>query len=216
MECGSYRAIKLLEHGIKVLERVLERRLRMKVNIDDMQFEFMSGKGTVDAIFIVRQLQKKFMEKRKDLFYAFVDLEKAFDVVPRDVVRWALRQLGVEEWLVQTVMVMYEKARTTVRTKQGSSEEFEVKVGVHQGSVLSPLLFVAVMEVVTQKVREGLPWELLYADDLVLVAQSIEELREKVRQWKACMESKGLKMNIDKTKVMRSGKGSGDIVKTGK
>ena len=191
MECGSYRAIKLLEHGMKVLERVLERRLRMKINIDDMQFGFMSGKGTVDAIFIVRQLQEKFMEKRKDLFYAFVDLEKAFDRVSRDVVRWALRQLGVEEWLVQTVMVMYEKARTTVRTKQGSSEEFEIKVGVHQRSVLSPLLFAAVMEVVTQKVREGLPWELLYADDLVLVAQSIEELREKVQQWKACMESKG-------------------------
>ena len=143
MECGSYRAIKLLEHGMKVLER----RLRMKVKIDDMQFGFMSGKGTVDATFIVRQL--KFMEKRKDLFYAFVDLEKAFDRVPRDVVRWALRQLGVEEWLVQTVMVIYEKARTTVRTKQGSNEEFGVKVGVHQGSVLSPLLFVAVMEVVT-------------------------------------------------------------------
>ena len=88
---------------------------------------------------------------------------------------------------------MYEKARTTVRTKQGSSEEFEVKVGVHQGSVLSPLLFVAVMEVVTRKVREGLLWELLYADDLVLVAQSIEKLREKVQQWKACMESKGPK-----------------------
>ena len=70
MECGSYRAIKLLEHGMKVVERVLERRLRMKVNIDDMQFGFMSRKGTVDAIFIVRQLQK-FMEKRKDLFYAF-------------------------------------------------------------------------------------------------------------------------------------------------
>ena len=94
---------------------------------------------------------------------------------------------------------MYEKARTTVRTKQGSSEKFEVKVGVHQGLVLSPLLFIAVMEVATQKVREGLPWELLYADDLVLVAQSIEKLREKVQQWKTCMESKGLKMNIDKT-----------------
>ena len=74
MECGSYRAIKLLEHRMKVLERVLERRLRMKVNIDGMQFGFMSGKGTVDAIFIVRQLQEKFMEKRKYLFYAFVDL----------------------------------------------------------------------------------------------------------------------------------------------
>ena len=117
--------------------------------IDNMQFGFVPGKGTVDAIFMVRQLQEKFLEKRKDLFFAFVDLEKAFDRVPREVVRWALRQLDVEEWLVQTVMTIYERARAVVRTKQGYSTEFEVKVGVHQGSVLSPLLFVAVMEVVT-------------------------------------------------------------------
>ena len=79
------------------------------------------------------------------------------------------------------------------------STEFEVKVGVHQGSVLSPLLFVSVMEVVTRGIKEGLPWELLYADDLVLVAQSKEELRERVLQWKECMELKGLKVNIKKT-----------------
>ena len=87
MECGSYRAVKLLEHGMKVLEGVLEKRLRQKVKIDDMQFGFVPGKGTVDAIFMVRQLQEKFLEKRKDLFFAFVDLEKAFDRVPREVVR---------------------------------------------------------------------------------------------------------------------------------
>ena len=97
MECGSYRAVKLLEHGMKVLEGVLEKRLRQKVKIDDMQFGFVPGKGTVDAIFMVRQLQEKFLEKRKDFFFAFVDLEKAFDRAPREVVRWALRQLGVEE-----------------------------------------------------------------------------------------------------------------------
>ena len=95
MECGSYRAVKLLEHGMKVLEGVLEKRLRQKVKIDDMQFGFVPGKGTVDAIFMVRQLHEKFLEKRKDLFFVFVDLEKAFDRVPREVVRWALRQLGV-------------------------------------------------------------------------------------------------------------------------
>ena len=91
MECGSYRAVKLLEHRIKVLEGVLEKRLRQKVKIDNIQFGFVPGKGTVDVIFMVRQLQEKFLEKRKDLFFAFVDLEKAFDGVPREVVRWALR-----------------------------------------------------------------------------------------------------------------------------
>ena len=153
IECGSYRAVKLLEHGMKVLEGVLKKRLRRKMKIDDMQFGFVPDKGTMDAIFMVRQLQEKFLEKRKDLFFAFVDLEKAFDRVPREVVRWALRQLGVEEWLVQTVMTMYERARTVVRTKQDYITEFEMKVEVHQGSVLSPLLFVAVMEVVTRGVK---------------------------------------------------------------
>ena len=66
-----------------------------------------------------------------------------------------MRKSGVEEWLVQAVMAMYERARTVVRTKDGISEEFEVKVGVHQGSVLSPLLFVVVMEVLAQSVKEG-------------------------------------------------------------
>ena len=75
-----------------------------------------------------------------------------------------------------------------------------------QGSVLSPLLLVVVMEALTQDVREGLPWELLYADDLVLMAESIEELKGKVLRWKECMEAKGLKMNVGKTKVMVSGK----------
>ena len=117
---------------------------------------------------------------------------------------------------MKAVMIMYKKARTMVKMKHGNSEEFEVKVGVHQGSVLSPLLFVVVMEALTQDVREGLPWELLYADDLVLMAESIEELKGKVLRWKECMEAKGLKMNIGKTKVMVSGKNCGDVERLGK
>ena len=66
-------------------------------------------------------------------------MEKAFDRVPREVLYWAMRQLGVEEWLVQVVMSMYEGARTVVGIPFGDSESFSVKVGVHQGSVLSPL-----------------------------------------------------------------------------
>ena len=71
---------------MKVLERVLERRLREKVTIDGMQFRLMPGKGTTDAIFVVRQMQEKFLAKKRALFFAFVDLEKAFDRVPREVI----------------------------------------------------------------------------------------------------------------------------------
>ena len=104
MECGSYREIKLLEHAMKVVERIFEHRIRQQIEIDDMLFEFMKGKGTTDAIFVARQMQENFRVKGKKLYFGFVDLEKAFDRVPREVTSWAMRKLGVEEWLVSAVM----------------------------------------------------------------------------------------------------------------
>ena len=112
-------------------------------------------------------------------------LEKAFDRVPRKVVEWAMRKLCVEEWLVRAVMAMYKHAKTRVKSYDGSvSMWFGVNVGIHQGSVLSPLLFIIVMEAVTHSVREGLPWEMLYTDNLVLIGKCEEELKEKLRKWR--------------------------------
>ena len=85
LECGNYRGLKLLEVLQKVLECILETLIREQISIVTMQFGFMPGRGTTDAIFILRQLQKKYFGKRKDLFFAFVDLEKAFDRIPRKV-----------------------------------------------------------------------------------------------------------------------------------
>jgi hypothetical protein len=101
------------------------------------------------------------------------------------------------------VKSMYVGATTAVKLGGGESVEFGVKVGVHQGSVLSPLLFNIVLEALSREFREGLPWELLYADDLALMAESKEELLEKVKRWKDGMERKGLRVNIGKTKVMK-------------
>ena len=200
LTCGSYRGIKLLEHAMKVLERVIEGRLRKIVKIDNMQFGFMSGRSTTDAIFIVRQLQEKYLAKSKDLWMAFVDLEKAFDRVPREVVWWALRYLSVDEWIVSVIKAMYEDASTKVRMNGRESKAFNVKVGVHQGSVLSPLLFIIVLEALSREFREGLPMELLYADDLVLIAETKELLLEKVRKWKEGMEKRGSKSECWKDK----------------
>ena len=211
-DCGAYRGVKLLEHGMKIVERVLERRLRNVVSVDEMQCGFMPGRGTVDALFMVRMLQEKYMRKKKKLYMCFVDLEKAFDRVPRKVIEWALRKKGVNERLVKAVMQLYEGAKTKVKVGKEMSEAFDVKVGVHQGSVLSPFLFAIVMDVVCGGVMKGLLFEILYADDLILMADSMAELQDKFDNWKKAIERKGMKVNMGKTKVMVCGEGEERVV----
>jgi hypothetical protein len=97
LECGSYCGIKLLDQAMKVLERVIEKGVRDKVEIDSMQLGFRPGSSTTDAIFIVRQIQEKFWAKKQEVWMAFVNLERGFGRVPREVVWWALRKLRVDE-----------------------------------------------------------------------------------------------------------------------
>ena len=137
----------------------MDSLIRQLVSIDNSQFGFVPGRGTTDAIFVVRQLQEKYLAANKRLYMAFIDLEKAFDRVPRKVIWWALRKLCVDEWIVRLVQGMYANVRSRVRVGEGYSEEFEVKVGVHQGSVLSPLLFIIVLEALSREFCSGVPWE---------------------------------------------------------
>ena len=213
---GNYRGLKLTDQVMKVLERVLDTHIREKVTIDKLQFGFVPGRGTTDAIFTVRQLQEKFRAVKIPLYFAFVDLEKAFDRIPRAVLWWALRSLGVEEWAVRVIQGMYSNARSRVRVNGQLSDEFKVQVGVHQGSVLSPLLFILVLEALSREFRTGVPWELLYADDLVIIERSLEACIEKLRRWKAGLEQKGLSVNMSKTKFMVSGVGLDTLSDSGK
>ena len=184
---------------MKVLERIVDGLIRQLVSINNSQFGLVPGRGTTDTIFVVRQLQEKYLAANKRLYMAFVDLEKAFDRVPRKVIWWALRKLGVEEWIVRLVQGMYANAWSRVRVGEGYSEEFEVTVGVHQGSILSPLLFIIVPEALSREFRSGIPWEDLYADDLV--AEWLEECVRRLLTWKEAMEKKGLRVNAGKTKI---------------
>ena len=130
--------------------------------------------------------------------------------------RWALRKLGVDEWLIHTVMALYTEACTVVITDAGLSESFEVKVCLHQGSVLSLLVFAAFMDVVYSEARSGLSTELLYADDLVIMAPTMEQLGRCVDEWKASLLDIGLKVNAGKSKVMDGNSGGKMIVNSGK
>lgn len=205
MSCGSYRGVKLLEHAMKIVERVIVWRIRKLVTLNENQCGFMPGKGTMDALFVVRRLQEEYRAKGRNLYMCFVDLEKAFDRVPRKVMEWAMRKKGLPEVMVKAVMSLYDGAKTKVKIDSKLTDEFSVEVGVHQGSVLSPLLFAIVVDVVTEEAREDLMWEILYADDLVLIAESMIELRKKFEKWKTAFEKKGMKVNLAKTKVMVCG-----------
>ena len=95
MSCGAFRGAKLLEHAMKVVERVLERSIRTLIGTNlKMQFGFMPGKGTADAIFVVRRMQGEYQDKEKTFYMCFVNLENAFDRVPRKEMEWALRKRG--------------------------------------------------------------------------------------------------------------------------
>ena len=80
--------MKLLEHAMKTVEKVLERQTRTPVNLNEIQFGNMPEKETLDAIFIVRSMQEEYQRKDKNMNISFVDMEKAFDRVPRKVMEW--------------------------------------------------------------------------------------------------------------------------------
>ena len=99
---------------MKVFERVIEQKTEEVIDIGQRKFGFLPGKGTVDAIFIAHQLQERYLEKKKKLFFAFVDLPKAFDQVPREVVKRSMRKLGIDEWLIKAVMTMFRNSNSVI------------------------------------------------------------------------------------------------------
>ena len=96
---------------MKILERIVDGLIKQAVSIDDSQFGFVPGRDTTDAIFVVRQLQEKHLAVNRRLYMAFLDQEKSLYRVPRKVIFWALKKLGVE-WIVRLVQGMYANARS--------------------------------------------------------------------------------------------------------
>ncbi|KAK3559717.1 hypothetical protein QTP86_017709 [Hemibagrus guttatus] len=211
--CSNYRGIKLMSHTMKVWERVVEARLRKVVEICEQQYGFMPRKSTTDAIFALRILMEKYRDGQRELHCVFVDLEKAYDRVPREELWYCMRKSGVAEKYVRVVQDMYERSRTVVRCAVGQTEEFNVEVGLHQGSALSPFLFAIVMDQLSEEVRQESPWTMMFADDIVICSESREQVEENLERWRFALERRGMKVSRSKTEYMcvNERQGSGTV-----
>ncbi|KAI5606596.1 hypothetical protein C0J50_2095 [Silurus asotus] len=176
--CSNYRGIKLISHTMKLWERVVEARLREEVTICEQQYGFMPRKSTTDAIFALRMLMEKYREGQKELHCVFVDLEKAYDRVPREELWYCMRKSGVSEKYVRVVQDMYEDSVTAVKCA------------------------VVVMDRLTDEVRQESPWTMMFADDIVICCESREQVEKSLERWRYALERRGMKLSRSKTEYM--------------
>ena len=114
----------------------------------------MPGRSTTDAIFCLRMLLEKWTERQKAVHCVFIDLEKAYDRVPREELWECLRLAETSACYIRIIKDMYVGATTAVRSAAGLTEEFKVGVDLHQGSALSPFHFAIIRDKLTEDIRE--------------------------------------------------------------
>jgi Reverse transcriptase (RNA-dependent DNA polymerase) len=113
---------------MKLWERVIERRLRKLIIVSKNQFDFMPGRSTMEVIFLIKQLMERHREQKNDLHMIFIDLEKACDKIPRNIMWWTLKRKLVPTKYVTLINDMYTNIVTCVRACDGESDIFSIKI----------------------------------------------------------------------------------------
>ena len=215
LECSNYRGISLLSVIGKMYARVLNDRIKLMTEgkAMDEQGGFRARRSCNDQIFAVRQVVEKTIEKDRVLYMAFVDSKKVYDNVNRIKLWKVLEEYDVKGRVLKAVQAMYEDWKASVRVGDRESEWFGVHKGVRQGCTLSPWLFNVYVDKVAREAREKFVSEvklstgdvgmLLFADDMVIMAESEGGLQSNLKVLSEAMDRWDLKVNWMKTKVMR-------------
>lgn len=217
-DCDNYRGITLLSTAIKTYERILERRLSTvtESTLSESQSGFRKGRSIQDHIFTIRQVIHKTLQTKSKAYFAFVDLEKAFDRVRRQTVWDILEKRKVDKHLIEAVKSVYRKSINYVIYRNMKSDTFETPEGLRQGGVLSPILFCLFMDEIMKECTPKLKklsigyknlipvevTECVFADDVVILAENEASLQKNLEIWEESLMKYDMKMNINKTKVM--------------
>ncbi|KAK3513103.1 hypothetical protein QTP70_001397 [Hemibagrus guttatus] len=210
--CSNYRGITLLSLPGKVYSRVLERRVRPLVErrIQEKQCGFRPSRGTLDQLYTLHRVLEGSWEFVQPVHMCFVDLEKAFDRVPRGILWEVLWEYGVCGPLLRAVRSLYNRSRSLVRIASCKSDLFPVHVGLRQGCPLSPVLFIVFMDRISRRSQglEGVRFgdhrisSLIFADDVVLLASSGLDLQHALGRFAAECAAAGMRVSTSKSKAM--------------
>ncbi|XDV11655.1 hypothetical protein PO909_000531 [Leuciscus waleckii] len=208
----SIAGITLLSLPGKVYAKVLEKRIRPIVEpwIQEEQCGFHPGRGTLDHFYTLYRVLEGSWELAQPIHMCFVDLEKAFDCVPRGVLWRVLWEYGVRGSLLRAVRSLYDRSRSLVRIASSKSDFFPVHVGLRQGCPLSPVLFIFFMDRISrhsqgpEDVRFGdnTISSLLFADDVVVLAPSDQDLQHALGWFAAECEAAGMRISTSKSEAM--------------
>nr|KAG5701564.1 hypothetical protein BaRGS_024814 [Batillaria attramentaria] len=215
-DCSNYRGIMLLSVPGKVLNRILLERMREAVDpmLRDQQAGFRRNRSCADQIASLRIIVEQSLEWNSPLYINFIDYEKAFDSVDREALWKLLRHYGVPGKIISLIRCTYQDMSCRIAHAGQLSESFEVKTGVRQGCLLSPFLFLLVidwiMKTTTAGRKNGIQWtlwtqldDLDFADDLALLSHSHSQMQDKTTRLEATSAGTGLKINRKKTELMK-------------
>ena len=213
--------------------KILQARLQQYVNreLPDVQAGFTKGRGTRDQIANIHWIMEKAREFQKNIYLCFIDYAEAFDFVDH-IKLWKIqKEMGIPDHLTCLLRNLYAGQEATVRTRHGTTDWFQMGKRVCQGYILSPCLFNLYAEYIMRntgldeaqagiKIAKRNINNLRYADDTTLMAETEEELKSLLMKVKDKSEKVGLKINIQKMKIMASGpitswETDGETVETG-